>query len=98
MTRPQAANSTAEQENQLTTIADLQGGNGMSLPEVEVDQIVAIADPRETADRVVIRMNTTLEDFTYGNPNMHYKLEAGKRYEVPRHIAQYLNGLGYVWH
>ena len=43
-------------------------------------------------------MNTTLEDFTYGNPYHHYKLEMGKRYRVPVHIAQYLDALGYVWH
>jgi hypothetical protein len=67
--------------------------------EIEVDPIV---DPPPTAPdpqgMVVIRMNTTLEDFTYGNPHHHMRLEEGKRYRVPLHIGQYLDGLGYVWH
>jgi hypothetical protein len=93
--RPQA-----EQDNDLgevTTTADLQGGQAR-LPEIEVDTIQEIRTPESTEDRVVIRMNTTLEDFTYGNPNKHWKLEAGKRYMVPRHIAEYLDGLEYLWH
>lgn len=95
MTRPvQAADPDI---GEVTTTQDLQGGHPR-LPEIEVDTIQPIADEPSNRDRVVIRMNTTLEDFTYGNPNVHWKLEAGKRYEVPRHIAQYLDGLEYLWH
>lgn len=88
------AKSQTPIDNEVTTMADLMGG----ARDVIVDNIEEVNDPIPTSDTVVIRMNTTLDDFTYGNPNVHYKLEAGKRYRMPRHIAGYLDGLGYVWH
>lgn len=97
MPRPPQAQAVPVEEDQLTTIADLQGGQPQ-LPEVEVDHITEIRTAEPVTDRVLVRMNTTLDDFTYGNPNVHWKLEAGKRYEMPRHIAEYLDGLGYLWH
>lgn len=87
----------SDDAGELTTISDLQNPQ-LQLPEVEVDTIQEIRTHEPVGDRVVIRMNTTLDDFTYGNPNVHYKLEAGKRYEMPRHIAEYLDGLEYLWH
>jgi hypothetical protein len=82
---------------EVTTTADLQGGM-TRLPEIEVDAIQEIRAPDTQGDKVIVRMNTTLEDFTYGSPNIHWKLEAGKRYAMPRHIAEYLDGLDYLWH
>lgn len=96
MPRPQQPQDIPVEEDELTTISDLQGG--VRLPEVEVDHITEIRTQEPVTDRVLVRMNTTLDDFTYGNPNIHWKLEAGKRYEMPRHIALYLDGLGYIWH
>ncbi len=95
MPRPPQA-IVPEEQDELTTIADLQGQS--RLPEIEVDAIQEIRSPGPNQDRVLVRMNTTLDDFTYGNPNIHWKLEAGKRYEMPRHIAEYLDGLEYLWH
>jgi hypothetical protein len=46
---------------------------------------------------VEIRMAETIEEFTYGNPHMHFKLEQGKRYRVPAHIGRYLASLGKVY-
>jgi hypothetical protein len=43
-------------------------------------------------------MAETIEEFTYGNPHKHYKLEAGKRYRLPVDVARYLNSLGYLYH
>lgn len=88
------AKSQTPIDNEVTTMADLMG----TARDVVVDTIEEIADPVPNSDTIIIRMNTTLDDFTYGNPNVHYKLEAGKRYRMPRHIAAYLDGLGYVWH
>ena len=89
------ARSQTPEDNEVTTMADLMGNSR----EVIVDTITEVQEPAgPPAETVIIRMNTTLDDFTYGNPNIHYKLEAGKRYKMPRHIAQYLDGLGYVWH
>lgn len=88
------AQSRAAENNEVTTTADLMGGR----QEIVVDPIVEVPEQPGQGNRVLIRMNTTLDDFTYGNPNVHYKLEAGKRYMMPRHIASYLDDLGYVWH
>lgn len=89
------AKSQPAEDNEVTTMADLMGNTR----EVIVDTITEVQEPEGPgAPTVIIRMSTTLDDFTYGNPNIHYKLEAGKRYKMPRHIAQYLDGLGYVWH
>jgi hypothetical protein len=82
-------------EGEITTMESLMGQREIEVDPVEEPRQVMTADPNQM---VVIRMNETLEDFTYGDPNMHYKLEAGKRYRLPVHIARYLNGLGYVWH
>ncbi len=89
------AKAQPAEDNEVTTMADLMGNSR----EVIVDTIEEVREPSgPPSDTLIIRMNTTLDDFTYGNPNVHYKLEMGKRYRMPRHIAQYLDGLGYVWH
>ena len=46
---------------------------------------------------VEIRMAETIEEFTYGNPHVSFRLEAGKRYRVPRHVAAYLWDLGKLY-
>ena len=43
-------------------------------------------------------MGETIEEFTYGNPHVHYNLEEGKIYRVPADIGRYLDSLGYVYH
>jgi hypothetical protein len=82
-----------EEENEVTTTADILGTR-----EIEVSPVQEPPAQIDPEGMVVIRMNTTLEDFTYGNPHMHFRLEEGKRYRMPVHIARYLDGLGYVWH
>ena len=47
-------------------------------------------------DKVVIRVNSDIEDMTFGVGN-HYTFKAGVRYSVPRGLADYLQGLGYLW-
>jgi hypothetical protein len=82
-----------EQENEVTTTADLLGTR-----EIEVDAITPVAEAPGDDGFVVIRMSETIEEFTYGNPHVKFHLERGNRYRVPRHIAGYLDSLGYVWH
>lgn len=65
--------------------------------EIEVE---AINDPPPRIDQdgsVEIRMAETIEEFTFGNPHVHFRLEAGKRYRVPRHIAAYLWDMGKLY-
>lgn len=47
-------------------------------------------------DMVVIRTIADIEDMTYGVGN-NYTFKKGQKYSVPRHLAQYLEGLGYLW-
>ena len=51
-------------------------------------------------DKVTIRVNTDIDDMTYGVVNgtpQNYTFKAGVRYSVPRELATYLQGLGYLW-
>jgi hypothetical protein len=65
--------------------------------EIEVE-LINEPPPEVGADGMVeIRLAETIEEFTYGNPHVAYKLEAGKRYRVPRHIAAYLWDMGKLY-
>lgn len=44
-----------------------------------------------------IRVNTTLENMTYGH-GVDYTFEEGRTYKVPREVADHLEEKGYVWH
>ena len=47
-------------------------------------------------DKVIIRTITDIEDMTYGVGNV-YTFKSGVKYSVPRDLADYLEGLGYLW-
>jgi hypothetical protein len=84
------------EENEVTRPSDLGFGPRR---EIEVDRVRDVTPQVPANDGTVeIRMNQTIEEFTYGNPHISYRLEQGKIYRVPRHIAAYLDSLGYVWH
>jgi hypothetical protein len=65
--------------------------------EIEVDLIDEPPPAVGDDGMVEIRMAETIEEFTYGNPNIFFKLEQGKRYRVPVYIAQYLHSLGKLY-
>lgn len=51
-------------------------------------------------DKVIVRTITDIEDMTYGVVNgtpQSYTFKAGVKYSVPRDLADYLEGLGYIW-
>jgi hypothetical protein len=80
--------------SEVTRPSDLGFGRRQ---EIEVEPIND-PPPVEGPDGMVeIRMAETIEEFTYGNPHVSYKLEAGKRYRVPRHIAAYLWDMGKLY-
>jgi len=47
-------------------------------------------------DYVIIRTITDIEDMTYGVGNT-YTFKQGVKYRVPASLANYLEGLGYIW-
>jgi hypothetical protein len=85
-----------EEEDEVTRPSDL--GFGPS-KEIEVDRLVEPVQTTPDPDgTVIVRMAETIEEFTYGNPYVHYKLEAGKQYRVPVEIARYLHSLDKIYH
>lgn len=79
----------AEEENEVTTPEDL----GFKRREVEVEHV---APPTEVGQDglVEVRMGRTIDEFTFGNPHFHHKLEEGHIYRMPVDIARYLYSLG----
>jgi len=47
-------------------------------------------------DKVIIRTVADIDNMTYGVGN-DYTFKAGVKYSVPRHLADYLERLGYIW-
>lgn len=80
--------------DEITTPEDL----GFRRREIEVERVEVRPQVPDSDGFVQIRMNKTIEEFTYGNPHLHYLLEEGKMYRVPVHIAYYLDTLGHVYH
>jgi hypothetical protein len=84
----------SEEQGEIGTISQV-----LNPGEVVVDRIEDLGPAQvPMEDMVLIRMNTTLDDFTWGSPDNTVRLESGHRYRVPISIAAYLDGLGYVWH
>ena len=89
--QPEAPEQLEEEENQVTRPSDL----GFGSREIEVDPIQPITDNQvDESGYVEVRMAVTIEEFTYGNPHIHHRLEEGKRYRMPVNIARYLQSLG----
>jgi hypothetical protein len=81
-------------ENEVTTPESL----GFRRPEIEVEQVQVRPQVADSDGTVQIRMSRTIEEFTFGNPHVHYHLEEGKIYKMPAGIAHYLDTLGAVYH
>ena len=80
-----------EQEALETQVFDPQKPDAPLLID-EIEEVgVAVNN-----DKVVIRTITDIEDMTYGVGNT-YTFKAGVKYSVPRDLADYLEGLGYIW-
>lgn len=47
-------------------------------------------------DKVIIRTITDIDEMTYGVGNT-FSFKAGVKYSVTRDLANYLEGLGYIW-
>jgi hypothetical protein len=82
------------EEGEVTRAADL----GFPTTEIEVEPVRQAPMKPDDDGYVQIRMAQTIEEFTYGNPHVHFALEAGKIYRMPDYIARYLDSLGYIYH
>ena len=81
-------------EDEVTTPESL----GFVRPEIEVERIQLQQQTPASDGTVQIRMGRTIEEFTFGNPHVNYKLEEGKIYKMPLGIATYLDSLGALYH
>jgi len=82
------------EQDEITTPESLGFQRGR---EIEVEPVQTRAAP-DADGYVQVRMGRTIEEFTYGNPHVHYHLEAGKIYRVPVYIAEYLDSLEALYH
>lgn len=62
---------------------------------IVLDEIVEVGVTLAN-DKVVIRTITDIEEMTWGVGNT-YNFKAGVKYSVPSELANYLEGLGYIW-
>ena len=93
--QPEVDEDNDPQNSEVTRPSDL--GFGARHTEIEVEAINE-PPPRVGDDGMVeIRMAESIPEFTYGNPHVFYKLDEGKRYRVPAHIARYLGSLGKLY-
>jgi hypothetical protein len=59
---------------------------------VEVTDTVTVETPMRE-----FRVNTSLENMTYGHGN-HFDFEEGVKYRAPKDLYDHLDRLGYIWH
>jgi hypothetical protein len=92
----QAPQTDLRQRNADRVTAVRTGAGDVSEIEAEpVGRSPIQIDPNGMTE---IRMAREIEEFTYGDPKHSVHLEAGKRYRMPFHVAQYLDGLEAIHH
>jgi hypothetical protein len=90
-----ATSRAAEQELLETAVFDPKNPTEPLLID-EIEE-VGVAPIEE---KVIIRTISDIEDMTYGFVNgapQNYTFKAGQKYSVERHLADYLERLGYIW-
>jgi len=86
-----AISQAAEEELLETAVFDPKKPDAPILID-EIEEVgVAINN-----EKVIIRTITDIEDMTYGVGNQ-YTFKANVKYSVPKDLADYLEGLGYIW-
>ena len=91
--QPEAPEQLEEEQDEVTRPEDLGFHR-----EIEVERVQVRPQQPDNDGMVQIRMGRTIEEFTYGNPHVHYHLEEGKIYRVPVGIGTYLDSIGAVYH
>jgi hypothetical protein len=101
------AEELARREGEISLInAQAAADRDETVHEVKPRDMSAPAAPApiEVADAVEVetpmrefRVNTALENMTYGHGN-HYDFEEGVRYKAPKALYDHLDSLGYIWH
>ena len=82
------------EENEVTRPSDL----GFPSAQIEVEPVRTQPLRPDEGGMVQVRMATTIDEFTYGNPHVSYNLQAGRIYRMPADIARYLDSLGKIMH
>lgn len=98
--------TAAEQERIDNTIVDYSEANrpveeeapagAFDTYDVDTDDVVEVEQEGDSTPMVLIRLNADLK--TNVGYRQYYEFEAGRRYRVPKHVADHLDEKGYVWH
>jgi hypothetical protein len=86
------AAAAEEKENTVVEVKPRDLSAPLAPAPVEVADAIEVETPMRE-----FRVNTTLENMTYGHGN-HYDFEEGVRYKAPKALYDHLDALGYVWH
>lgn len=75
-----------------------EDGDTLDIPDASAgDEVIDLGVTTVEDDEVIIRINEKLTNVTIGRGTF-YNFDQGKKYRVPRHVAQHLDEKGYVWH
>lgn len=103
----QLSMATAEEKERIdNTIVDYSDPNrpveedapagAFDTYDVDTDDVVEVEQEGDSTPMVLIRLNADLK--TNVGYRQEYEFEAGRRYRVPKHVADHLDEKGYVWH
>lgn len=96
------AKNKQDEQDQITLARAQAEAEAERVQNPQVNRAPVVLDEIEEVgvslnnDTVVIRTIVDIEQMTYGVGN-EYTFKKGQKYVVPRHMAQYLEGLGYLW-
>jgi hypothetical protein len=86
------AAAAEEKENTVVEVKPRDMSAPAEPAPVEVAEAIEVEVPM-----VTFRVNTPLEQMTYGHGN-HYDFEEGVKYKAPKPLYDHLDSLGYIWH
>lgn len=97
LAKREAELSTAHEAERVANETEVIDHTNPALPDVIVDETIALGDDEDDEDMVVFRVNEDLENVTIGVGNV-YDFKAGPKHRAPRHVYQHLDEKGLVWH
>ena len=93
-TQPPPTNLRQRNAGRVTAVRPGAG----DVQEIEAEPVARFKLRVDPNGMTEVRMAREIEEFTYGDPKHSVHLEAGKRYRMPFHVAQYLDGLEAIHH
>lgn len=89
-----AAAAAAEAERKASEVVEVTGPN--TYTPVVLDDVEAVDVVRTEEEFEVVTVLDDIQQMTYGVGN-NYDFERGRKYKIPRHLADHLREKGYVY-